>query len=213
MGGVPAILTQTISRFKGDNPNVHLSIQLGTSDMLLPELLRGDLDVVLGRLPDHYQSDEFDITFLEGEAMSIVARPGHPLFQRAKLNVSDMVNETWILHPSGSPMRRRVEAALRSAQLVTSLDIIETSSILATTSLMEASDMVSVIPLAVAQHYATYGILKIFPVALPLPMAQLGIITPKRKDQSPAMKGFLECLTEIFMAHHQNLLPPKPVQG
>lgn len=207
MGGVPAILTQTISRFKTNNPNVHLSIQVGTSDLLLPELLRGDLDVVLGRLPDHYQSDEFDITFLEGEAMSIVARPGHPLFQRAKLSVSDLVNETWILHPSGSPMRRRVEAALRGAQLVTSLDIIETSSILATTSLMEASDMVSVIPLAVAQHYATYGILKIFPVALPLPMAQLGIITPKRKDQSPAMKGFLECLTEIFLAHHQNQLP------
>lgn len=199
MGGVPTILTQTLSRFKGSHPNVRMSIQVDTSDLLIPALIRGDLDVVLGRLPDQFQSDELEIELLEGEPMSIVARMGHPLFGRAEITLHDLVSETWILHPSGSPMRRRVEAALQQAQLVTSLDIVETASILATTSLMEGSDMISVVPLAVARHYANYGLLAIFPVELPILMAQLGIITPKRKEQSSAMKSFLRCLGGIIL--------------
>ncbi|MBK5205803.1 MAG: LysR family transcriptional regulator [Polaromonas sp.] len=199
MGGVPTILTQTLSRFKGSHPNVRMSIQVDTSDLLIPALIRGDLDVVLGRLPDQFQSDELEIELLEGEPMSIVARVGHPLFGHAEITLHDLVSETWILHPSGSPMRRRVEAALQQAQLDTSLDIVETASILATTSLMEASDMISVVPLAVARHYANYGLLAIFPVELPILMAQLGIITPKRKEQSPAMKSFLGCLGGIIL--------------
>lgn len=199
MGGVPTILTQTLSRFKGSHPNVRMSIQVDTSDLLIPALIRGDLDVVLGRLPDQFQSDELEIELLEGEPMSIVARMGHPLFGRAEITLHDLVSETWILHPSGSPMRRRVEAALQQAQLVTSLDIVETASILATTSLMEGSDMISVVPLAVARHYANYGLLAIFPVELPILMAQLGIITPKRKEQSSAMKSFLHCLGGIIL--------------
>lgn len=199
MGGVPTILTQTLSRFKGSHPNVRMSIQVDTSDLLIPALIRGDLDVVLGRLPDQFQSDELEIELLEGEPMSIVARVGHPLFDRAEITLHDLVSETWILHPSGSPMRRRVEAALQQAQLATSLDIVETASILATTSLMEASDMISVVPLAVARHYANYGLLAIFPVELPILLAQLGIITPKRKEQSSAMKSFLGCLGGIIL--------------
>lgn len=201
MGGVPTILTQTLSRFKGRHPDVRMSIQVDTCDLLIPALIRGDLDVVLGRLPDQFLSDELEIELLEGEPMSVVARPGHPLFDRAGITLHDLVGETWILHPSGSPMRRRVEAALQQAQLVTSLDIIETTSILATTSLMEASNMVSVVPLAVARHYANYGLLAIFPVELPILMVPLGIITPKRKEPSPAMKSFLRCLGDIILEH------------
>ncbi len=64
---------------------------------------------------------------------------------------------------------------------------------------MEGSDMISVVPLAVARHYANYGLLAIFPVELPILMAQLGIITPKRKEQSSAMKSFLHCLGGIIL--------------
>ena len=70
--------------------------------------------------------------------MSVVARPGHPLFALAEITLADLVAQTWVLHPLGSPMRRRVEQALQHASLAQPPDIVETSSILATTSLLEA---------------------------------------------------------------------------
>jgi DNA-binding transcriptional LysR family regulator len=196
MGAVPTLLTRALSRFKAENPRVRLALQVDTSDLLMPGLIRGDLDVVLGRLPDQFDNIDLAIELLEGEPMSIVARPGHALFDLADINMHDLVGQTWILHPSGSPMRRRVEAALQEASMTTSLDIIETASILATTAMIEETDMISVVPLNVARHYANSGMIAILPLALPITMEKLGIITRKEKDLSPATRGFLHHLRE-----------------
>jgi DNA-binding transcriptional LysR family regulator len=91
-------------------------------------------------------------------------------------------------------MRTRIEAALQVASLTKALDIIETASILAATALIEGTDMISVVPRDVAQHYANYGLIRIVPVELPVAMANLGIITRKTKDLSPATRAFLACL-------------------
>ena len=92
---------------KGSHPNVCMSIQVNTSDLLIPALIRADLDMVLGCLPDQFQSDELEIELVEGEPMSIVARVDHPLFDLAEITLHDLVGEAWILHPSGSPVPRR----------------------------------------------------------------------------------------------------------
>ncbi len=199
MGAMPTLLTHGLGRFKTANPRVRVTVQVDTSDLLMPGLLRGDLDVVLGRLPDQFYDEDLEIELLEGEPMSVVARPGHPLFDLPEVTMGDLVGQTWILHPSGSPMRRRVEQALQEASLAAPPDILETASILATTSLLEGTDMISVVPLDVAQHYANYGMIAIVPVELPISMAKLGIITRKKKDRSPAVRAFLRTLHDSIL--------------
>ena len=56
--------------------------------------------------------------------------------------------------------------------------------------------MISVVPLDVGLHYAKYGLVAILPVQLPISMAQLGIITRKKKEPSPAVKVFLGALRD-----------------
>jgi DNA-binding transcriptional LysR family regulator len=203
MGPVPAVLTRSLSAFKAANPRVRLSIQVDTSDLLIPGLVRGDLDLVLGRLPDQFEDNSLDVEpFDKGEPMSVIARPQHPLFAKQTVKTADLVALTWLLHPTGSPMRRRVESALQSASMTTALDIVETASILATTALIEVTDMISVVPRDVAQHYARYRLVRIVPLELPIAMAHLGIITRKSKDLSPATQEFLTCL--------RNTLHPQP---
>jgi DNA-binding transcriptional LysR family regulator len=65
--------------------------------------------------------------------------------------------------------------------------------------LLEATDMISVVLLDVARHYANYGLVGILPVQLPISMANLGIITRKKKDLSPVVKGFLYALRERML--------------
>lgn len=78
---------------KGSHPNVRMSIQVNTSDLLIPALIRADLDMVLGCLPDQFQSDELEIELVEGEPMSIVARVDHPLFDLAEITLHDLVGK------------------------------------------------------------------------------------------------------------------------
>jgi DNA-binding transcriptional LysR family regulator len=65
--------------------------------------------------------------------------------------------------------------------------------------LLEATDMISVVLLDVARHYANYGLVGILPVQLPISMANLGIITRKKKDLLPVVKGFLYALRERML--------------
>ena len=84
MGATPVLLTHALAHFKAANPRVRVTLQVDTSDLLMPALLRGDLDVVLGRLPDQFYDEDLEIEQLEGEPMSVVARPGHPLFDAGR---------------------------------------------------------------------------------------------------------------------------------
>jgi DNA-binding transcriptional LysR family regulator len=201
MGPVPTLLTRGVLAFKAQHPKVRVAIEVGTSDTLLPALIRGDFDLVLGRLPDQLGSQGLDIQLFEqGERMRIIARPGHPLANRPDTRLADLAPLTWILHPIDSPMRRQVENALKAAQLIQPLDIIETSSILATTAMLESSDMIAVVPNDVAEHYARYGMITMLPVELPLAMANLGLLTSKARPMSAAVKellGYLKKTDEL----------------
>lgn len=195
MGPVPGVLTRAVLAYKRDHPKVRISLEVGTSDTLLPALLRGDFDMVVGRLPDQSDSQDLNIELFEGgEQMRVIARAGHPLANAAGLQLTDLVALTWILHPIGSPMRRRVESALQAGGMVQSLDIVETASILATTAMLEASEMIAVVPDDVAKHYARYGMVAILPVELPLAMANLGVLTLRSRPNSVALDTLLHYL-------------------
>jgi DNA-binding transcriptional LysR family regulator len=197
MGPVPTLLTRGVLAFKAQHPKVRVAIEVGTSDMLLPALIRGDFDVVLGRLPDQLDSQGLDIQLFEqGEQMRIIARPGHPLSARHNPALADLAPLTWILHPLGSPMRRQVEHALKAAQLIQPLDIIETSSILATTAMLESSDMIAVVPNDVAEHYARYGMISLLALELPLAMGNLGLLTSRARPNSAAVQGLIGFLKQ-----------------
>ena len=194
-GAIPSVLTERLIAFKKDNPKVRLSIEVGMSDSLVPSLIRGDLDLVLGRVPDGMADHDLAIDFFEyPEEISIVARPGHPIISKGRIDLSDLFNLTWLLSPVGTPMRINVEAALKMSKITSGLDIVETVSLLAITTLLEASDMVSVLPHNVAAFYEKYGLLKILPVDLPMHMSNLGIITKKSRTVLPAVTEVLASL-------------------
>jgi DNA-binding transcriptional LysR family regulator len=196
-GTVPSLLTSRLIAFKKNNPRVRVSIEVGMSDTLIPSLIRGDLDLVLGRMPDQLTNHDLEISFFDKpEHICVIARPGHRLADKKNIKLSELFDLTWILSPVGSPMRSRVETALRISKMTSNLDIIETASLLAITSLLEASDMISVLPHAVALHYEKYGLVKILSVDLSISMVNLGIITKNLKSLSPAVVEFIGYLKD-----------------
>ena len=194
MGAVPKILTEALNRFHASNPRVRLSLLVETSDLLLPALVRGELDIVLGRLPDGFYDDNLTMQPLEAEPMCVIGRLGHPVAIKANLSMTDLLHCHWVLHPDGSPMRRRIEQAFQVAGIVAIPDILETASILATTALLCNSDALSVVPAHVAEHYASYGMVAVIPVSLPIAMAKLGLITRNDRSTSPAQLAFVDVL-------------------
>ena len=193
-GALPQVLAPALAAYKKQHPRVAVSVLVETSDVMLDQLARGEVDLVLGRPTEGHHDDDFEIRPLLAEPQVAVVRSEHPLLKKRKPVLADLVQWPWILQPPGSPQRSRFEAGLRSAGLHARLDITETASTVATTVLLEASDMVAIMPASLAAHYARLGVLQVLRVELPLQVPPLHLVTRRHRELSPAAASFIDVL-------------------
>jgi DNA-binding transcriptional LysR family regulator len=193
-GALPQLLAPALAAYKKQHPRVAVSVLVETSDVMLDLLARGDVDLVLGRPTEGHYEDELEIRPLLAEPQVVVLRSGHPLLKKAKPKLEDLVRWPWVLQPPGSPQRSRFEAALRTAGVHARLDITETASTVATTALLEASDMAAIMPASLAAHYARLGVLRVLELQLPLQVPSIHLITRKQRELTPAAASFVQVL-------------------
>jgi DNA-binding transcriptional LysR family regulator len=196
-GALPQLLAPALATYKRTHPKVAVSVLVETSDVMLAHLERGEVDLVVGRFTEGSHDDDFESLQLLEEPQVAVVRRGHPLTAPgAQPTLADLMRWPWVLQPPGSPQRSRFEAALREAGLRTRLDITETASTVATTALLEASDMAAVMPASLAAHYGRLGLLEVVPLALPLRVPPIHLITPRNRELSPVAQAFASLLSQ-----------------
>jgi DNA-binding transcriptional LysR family regulator len=167
---------------------------VATSDLMLAQLARDEVDLVLGRLTAGFHDDDYEAQPLLGEAQVVVVRAGHPLLasrKRARLDLDRLAQLAWVLQPPGSPQRSRFEDLMRAAGLHQRLALIETGSNVATTTLLEQSDMAAVMPASLARHYARLGVLAVLPFELPMQVPAIHLIRRRARRLSPAAEAFV----------------------
>lgn len=200
-GALPQLVAPALAQFKHRHPRVAASVVVETSDVMLDLLERGLVDLVLGRPTEGHHDDVLEVVPLLAEEQVVVARTGHPLLASRKPALKDLTRWPWVLQPPGSPQRGRFEAALRHAGLHARLDITETASTVATTVLLEASDMLAIMPASLAAHYGRLGVVKVVPLKLPLQVPAVHLVLLRRRAASPASAAFVSVLREIAQAH------------
>jgi DNA-binding transcriptional LysR family regulator len=202
MGPMPGLLTRTIIELRARYPLIKISVYVDTSDVLMQMLEQGKLDMMLGRIqnPGAYADLNFEV--VDNEPLSVVAGVNHPLSQARRLELRDLAEQAWILQPPNSPMRQLLELAFQEANIPSPTDLVETASILATTTLLQGTEMISVVPTSVAEHYATSGMICILPVRIKLQLEPYGIITRKERIPGPAVSVFQECLRGLAVPMH-----------
>ena len=199
-GAMPELLAPALVAWQRGSPRVAVTVVVDTSDRLLAQLARGEVDLVLGRLSEGFHDDEYDSRPQRADPQVVVLRRGHPLCTAATPpTLRDLAQQPWILQPPGSPQRSRFEATLLEAGIPLRLDITETASTIATTALLEVSDRLAVMPASLARHYARLGVLAVLPLDLPLVVPSVHLITRRRRDLSPAATGFVEYLSNLVL--------------
>src|SRR6202165_2364121 len=189
-----SILPDAIARLKMERPGVTISVVVGTYDILVPSLLVGDLDMVLGRLPEEGRSSALLYEEFYSEPICLVARPGHPLLRKRRLGARDLVNEAWLLPLPETALRRQVERAFLEARAPLPRNVIESVSILTNRVLLRKSDCIGVMPYHVALDDVEHNLLPPLPVKLKSMETPVGAILRAPGNLPPAAKALLECL-------------------
>jgi DNA-binding transcriptional LysR family regulator len=189
-----SILPDAIALLKKQRPGVAISVVVGTYDILMPSLLVGDLDMVLGRLPEEGRSRALVYEEFYAEPICVVTRRGHPLARKRRLTLHDLANEAWLLPLPETALRRQIERAFVEAGAPLPRNVIESVSILTNRALLRKSDSVGVMPYHVALDDVEQGLLAILPVKLKSIESPVGAIFRAPGALAPAAAALLDCL-------------------
>jgi molybdate transport repressor ModE-like protein len=94
MAASPELLSESLLRLREMHPNLAIEITVDTSDRLTDALRRGDLDLVIGRVPEG-ALDDMDFRPVADEALSVVAGPTHPLANKPRVAFTELLNHPW----------------------------------------------------------------------------------------------------------------------
>jgi DNA-binding transcriptional LysR family regulator len=189
-----SILPDAIALLKKDRPGVAISIVVGTYDVLLPSLVVGDLDMVLGRMPEQGRDRALVYEDFYSEPICLVVRRGHPLTRKRRLGLRELVNEAWLLPLPETTLRRQIERAFLDAGAPLPRNVIESVSILTNRVLLRKSDCIGVMPYHVALDDVEHQLLAILPVKLKSIESPVGAILRAPGSLAPAASALLECL-------------------
>lgn len=185
MAPAMALLPRAIARVKQQAPLLRIGVQLESSNVLLDRLKRGALDFMIGRILDKEDARGLIYEELSEEPACAVVRPGHPLLARRDLGLHDIAARPWILPSPGSILRHRFDMMFLRAGLQPPVDVVDTTALLLVTALLQQSDALHVMPLEVAQYYASLDVMCILPIELPCKMDAFGIIRQQDHLLSP----------------------------
>ena len=188
------LLPRAFAELRRQRPRIMCKIVEGTNDVLIPALLSGELDMVVGRLPENHNRANVSQEILMEDIACVVARSGHPLADRGGLMLADLLQWDWILPPPETSLRRQIDIAFWQEGLEPPGHMIESVSILTNRSLLTEADYLGVFPIQVAQREAASGEIVILPVILRATRRPIGITIRKDGRLSPAAESFAEIL-------------------
>lgn len=193
----PALLPKSLALLKNQQNNIAISIVEGTNDRLMPALAQGDLDLVVGRLPEVQDHEDLQAEILYYEPIAVVARQGHPLSKKRKLALDDLTDESWILPPTGTVLRRVLDNEFHKQGLKVPQNSIASVSILTNRTLLMETDMIAVMPYQLIHSYEELGLLCTLPVEIKAQLGPVGVTTRANIELTPATKFLLDAMRTV----------------
>lgn len=198
VGVLPAsasvLLPQALALLKQQSPGTNVLVTEGSKAMLLPDLWRGQLDLVVGRLPPPGEVGGFHEKELLEEPVWLMTGTHHPLAKKRGVKWADLRDYPWILPPPESILRDPLERALQAHDLPLSNNYIETLSTHFARAYLQISDAVAVM----AGTYGSEGLqpLHTLPLALPRLLRPAGVLWNRDRPLTPSAQRVIDCLEQ-----------------
>ncbi|PXX50120.1 MULTISPECIES: LysR substrate-binding domain-containing protein [Aquitalea] len=203
-----SLLPRAILMLKERTPRLLVTVREGPQDYLFPALATGELDLVVGRLPDGDDVYTRKLPLrhqpLYRNSLCIVAGSRHPLLAATNLKLDALQHWPWIVPPPDSPARRVAEQFFADAGLPMPDNLLESLSLLTNVNLLVESDCLGLMPLLAAHRFASAGLLAILPLGEVGPLTAVGYSVRNDKALTPAARHLIDCLKQVGQTMQQD---------
>ncbi len=193
----PALLPMAVEQLLRQRPNVAIKIVEGTNEVLMPTLLSGEIDMVVGRLPSQRHRKNIVQERFFDERVIAVAGTGHPVAGEKAVSFDTLKSYGWILPPLETTLRRQIDQFFMRQGQYTPPKTIESVSYLANRTLLRTHDFIGLMPAYVAALDIRSGLLAPVNWTVPFGAGPVGVSYRGRHSLSPAGAAFLDALHAV----------------
>jgi len=189
-----------VMRVREIAPEIELSVKIDSSNVLARDLLSGQLDLLLARVPEELDANAFDAYAIGVEEARLVLRREHPLRSRGPATLADLAAYEWVMQPRGTPLRRALENLFLEANLPPPRRMLATTSLLMTMMVVAKGDAVAALSHEVARfacESVAPGALAMLPTAFPLVVQPYSLLTARKRPLSPAARTVYETIRAL----------------
>jgi DNA-binding transcriptional LysR family regulator len=131
------------------------------------------------------------------EPLVVAASAENPLVRRRRLQLADLVKESWTWSPPGTVVDRLIVEAFRASGLEPPRAAVYTDAINVRIRLALTRGFLIVVPASMLSLPTPHQWLRRVPVELPTTRRQMGILTVKNRTLSPLARLFIDCARDL----------------
>jgi DNA-binding transcriptional LysR family regulator len=187
-----------IEGFSLKYPDVRLHVIHDNTPVLqFHELRRRNVELLIGRSPRPFLEDDLLLETMCDEPLVAVAGVPSPWARRHHIDLSELIEEHWILPPYDSVPGSFIVEIFRASNLQPPPASLVSLSVHLTTTLIATGRFLGFVPSSVVELSAKILGLKRLPMNLPIHPIATDIITVKNRTLSPLAALFIDCAREI----------------
>lgn len=201
LSAAPVLLPRAIAALHQRSPKVQIELVEGLMEPLMDRVERREIDLIIGPLDVRASRSGLCTEWLMTDTFSIVARRGHPLAELAAPSWADTNGYPWILPPSATLSRVRLDQAVADAGMPPPKPAVETSSLVALLSMLQDRDYIATLASSTARMYEQFNLISIVRMTSRLEFGPIGMLWAA---DSPSI--VLPALQQTLREEARNLL-------
>lgn len=197
------LLPDSIATIMARHPRIRFSVRGGFADQLIWQLRRGELDVVIGALPDNRIDPDLHFVRLTRDILQVVARAGHPLLARAQRDLADYAGQRWLLPGRNELVRQRLVQAFRARGLPEPVVVVEVDSLSMILATLRLTDCLAMTTSQLLRQEEGRGIVAVDHAELRF-NREAGLVRSRHLEPSPALRLLTTELRRIAARRRDN---------
>lgn len=194
------LVTEVIARLSREHPRITFHHVENEPIPLIRELVERNVDLVLARMPEGQITERMDAEIFYHDAFVVVAGLQNPWLRRRGIRLADLVDEPWVLLPTGTFIRSAVEEAFAAERLEPPRRTVVTASQGMRNSLLATGLFLSTLPATALKFPAGHPAIKALPIELPTTRRPVGLITLKNRSLSQVTQLFINRTREVVQS-------------
>jgi len=189
-----------VNRLSQRYPRVSFHFVTGYVETLHRELVDRNVDLLIARRFGPIADERLAFETLFDDPSVVAAGAQSPWSRQRRIALGDLVNEPWVLPPSGSGIASIAIDAFRAVSVDYPRAIVVTDSPQMRMSLLATGRFLTILPASALRFPAKRSEIKALPVKLPTTLVPNGIVTLKNRELSPVAQLFIGCARDVAKA-------------